>query len=254
MDFFIDKLAQRIVTRQNRYDSRIENLTQEAKKKEAEYRNIEAEYRNIEAECKNKEAELSTKEIEFKSREADYKNKEAEYRNKESEYRHKEAEYTKQISDLKEEIVELKEEMANYEKLLQEMKLVNLKNMESANRLNDMAEDMAKAYEQFKSASENSMISDEEYEAEIGAEKDLLKEFFDKQDDTIHKENIKVYRNVQAAMNDSLGEQTKSILEAQTNAMSKSRTGFIKVMTILIFIAVLADIALKVLPMFGIQF
>ena len=254
MDFFIDKLAQRIVTRQNKYDSRIENLTQEAKRKEAEYRNIEAEYKNMEADYRNKAVELSNIENEIKSKEADYRNREAEYKNRETEYRTKEAEYNKQISGLKEEIVELKEEMANYEKLLQEMKLVNLKNMESANRLNDMAEDMARAYEQFKSASDNAMLTDEELEEEYGAEKDMLKEFFDKQDDTIHKENIKVYRNVQAAMNDSLGEQTKSILEAQNNAMSKSRTGFIKVMTILIFIAVLADIALKVLPMFGIQF
>ncbi len=154
------------------------------------------------------------------------------------------------------EIAELKEKVENYEKLLQEMKLINLKNIESANKLGDMAEDMSKAYAEFKSIStEEIAAADETIEEEVmDGTRDLLQEFFEKQDDTIHKENIKVYRNVQAAVNDSLTEQTKSILDAQAAVTKKSGTGFIKVMSVLIFIAVLADIALKVLPMFGIQF
>ncbi len=154
------------------------------------------------------------------------------------------------------EIIALKEKVENYEKLLQEMKLVNLKNIETANRLNEMAEDMASAYDEIKNMGEAEMSAPEEpAPAEVSdAEREMFKEFFDKQDDTIHKENIKVYRNVQAAMNEGLSEQTKSILEAQTQSLKKSHTGFLKVMSVLIFIAVLADIALKVLPMFGIQF
>ena len=153
------------------------------------------------------------------------------------------------------EIAELKEKVENYEKLLQEMKLINLKNIESANKLGDMAEDMSKAYAEFKSiSSEEITAADEAIEEEVmDGTRDMLQEFFEKQDDTIHKENIKVYRNVQAAVNDSLSEQTKSILDAQVAASKKSGTGFVKVMSVLIFIAVLADIALKVLPMFGIQ-
>ncbi|MBR5360829.1 MAG: hypothetical protein IK123_08065 [Lachnospiraceae bacterium] len=155
------------------------------------------------------------------------------------------------------EIMELREKVENYEKLLQEMKLVNLKNIESADRLNVMADDLATAYQEMKNM--NALNAQKEADAAKAAEaaeseRDVLKEFFDKQDDTIHKENIKVYRNVQAAMTEGLTEQTKSILDAQQAASKKSGTGFIKVMSVLIFLAVLADIALKVLPMFWIQF
>lgn len=148
------------------------------------------------------------------------------------------------------EIKQLKEKIENYEKLLSEMKLVNLKNMESAEKLRDMVEDLEKA------ASVDADVKSGPTEEEIAAaeaDRDMIRDLFDKQSDTIHKENIKVYRNVQAAMGESLTEQTKSILDAQQAVSKKSQTGFLKVMSVLIFIAVLADIALKVLPMFGLM-
>ena len=138
------------------------------------------------------------------------------------------------------EIEELKAQIETYEKLLQDMKLVNLKNMESAEKLNGLVEDVIRNCEK----------DNEDSQADL-ADKELIKELFDKQSDTIHKENIKVYRNVQATMTDSLGEQTKSILEAQQQASKKGGLGFLKVMSVLILLAVLADIALKVLTMYG---
>lgn len=150
------------------------------------------------------------------------------------------------------EIRELKEKVENYEKLLQEMKLVNLKNMESAEKLRDMVEAATEAAQTANSAPAG--LSEEEKnaaQAAAEADREMIRELFDKQSDTIHKENIKVYRNVQAAVGEGLSEQTKSILEAQQGGFKKSGTGFLKVMSVLIFIAVLADIALKVLPMFG---
>ncbi len=150
------------------------------------------------------------------------------------------------------EIRELREKVENYEKLLQEMKLVNLKNMESAEKLRDMVEAASETI-QTGLAAPAALSEEEKNAAEAAAEADreMIKELFDKQSDTIHKENIKVYRNVQAAVGEGLSEQTKSILEAQQGGFKKSGTGFLKVMSVLIFIAVLADIALKVLPMFG---
>ena len=148
------------------------------------------------------------------------------------------------------EIKQLKEKIENYEKLLSEMKLVNLKNMESAEKLRDMVEDLTGAV----SADTGAQAGPTEEEiAAAEADREMIKDLFDKQSDTIHKENIKVYRNVQAAMGESLTEQTKSIIDAQQAVSKKSQTGFLKVMSVLIFIAVLADIALKVLPMFGLM-
>ncbi len=138
------------------------------------------------------------------------------------------------------EIEQLKAQIETYEKLLQDMKLVNLKNMESAEKLNKLAEETANALKKEAEQGEPSY-----------ADKELVQQLFDKQSDTIHKENVKVYRNVQAAVGDVLKDQTKSILDAQSQAAKKSGTGFLKVMSVLIFIAVLADIALKVLTMFG---
>ncbi len=138
------------------------------------------------------------------------------------------------------EIEELKEQIESYEKLLSEMKLVNLKNIESAERLKSLTEEVAMGVKK----------EDDNKSVDI-ADKETIQKLFDKQSDTIHKENIKVYRNVQAAMGDSMAEQTKSILEAQ-QGMGKSGLGFVKVMSVLIFLAVLADIALKFLMMYGI--
>lgn len=76
--------------------------------------------------------------------------------------------------------------------------------------------------------------------------KEYLEELFTKADDSLHKENVKVYRNVQAAINDGLKEQTETLLEEQRKT-SKKQGVFLKVMSILIFVAVLADIALQVL-------
>lgn len=135
------------------------------------------------------------------------------------------------------EITQLKEKIEGYESLLQEMKLLNLKNIESAQKLEALVEESA------------SKAADD---SEQSAGKEYVDEIFDKTSEVIHKENVKVYRNVQATVQASLEDQTKSILEAQELAAKKSGTGFLKVMSVLIFIAVLADIALKVLPMLGI--
>ena len=157
-----------------------------------------------------------------------------------------------QAADAK-EIKKLREKVENYEKLLQEMKLVNLKNMESAEKLRDMVEDIAAAMDKTESEEHvPDMTALTEVKEAADADREMIKGLFDKQSDTIHKENIKVYRNVQAAVTDSLTDQTKSILDAQQAGFKKSGTGFLKVMSVLIFIAILADIALKVLPMFGI--
>ncbi len=149
------------------------------------------------------------------------------------------------------ETAKLREKVENYEKLLQEMKMLNLKNIESAGKLSELVDDAAKALSETKGSmeAEGSGVS----AADAEADREMIRELFGKQEDTIHRENIKVYRNVQAAVSDSLAEKTKEIIEAQNEAAKGSRTGFLKVMSVLIFLAVLADIALKVLPMFGIK-
>lgn len=149
------------------------------------------------------------------------------------------------------ETAKLKEKVENYEKLLQEMKMLNLKNIESAGKLSELVDDAARALNETRENMEAESTGVSAADAE--ADREMIRELFGKQEDTIHRENIKVYRNVQAAVSDSLTEKTKEIIDAQNAAARGSRTGFLKVMSVLIFLAVLADIALKLLPMFGIK-
>ncbi len=145
------------------------------------------------------------------------------------------------------ETKKLREKMESYEILLQEMRQINLKNMESAERVNVMLQEGSQA------------------------DKEYLQEMFAKADESLHTENVKVYRNVQAAIQNGLEEQTKTLLEEQQKQIekqqehieaqhkliqdqgiaAKKRGIFINVITILIFLGVAADITLQVLEVLG---
>ena len=88
-----------------------------------------------------------------------------------------------------EETQKLRVKSESYEALLQEMRQINLKNMESAERVNEMLQEGSQ--------------TDKEY----------LDEMFTKVEEALHTENVKVYRNVQAAIQNSIEEQTKMLLE-----------------------------------------
>lgn len=153
---------------------------------------------------------------------------------------------TKEIEDLKAKIEE-------YENLLQEIKLVNLKNMESAEKLNSLAgecRETASTATDAASAAKKAVADLAEISKNEDAKEDT--DLFEKTSDVIHRENVKVYRNIQASIQSSLEDQTKTIVDSQTEVSKKNSTTFLKVMSVLIFIAVLSDIALKVLTILGI--
>lgn len=132
------------------------------------------------------------------------------------------------------ETKKLREKMESYESLLQEMRQINLKNMESAERVNQL-------------------LQESEH-----ADKEFLQEMFAKTDEAIHTENVKVYRNVQAAVSNALEDQTKLLIEKQheliceQRKLSKMRVAFLNTMVVLIFLGVAADITLHVLGILGI--
>ena len=148
------------------------------------------------------------------------------------------------------ETKKLREKMESYETLLQEMRQINLKNMESAERVNQMLQEGSQA------------------------DKEYMSEMFAKVDETLHTENVKVYRNVQAAIQNSLEEQTKALLEKQQEQISqqqahieaqhkliqeqgaaaKKNSIFLKVAAILTFLAVAADIALQIMDIMNFKF
>jgi hypothetical protein len=81
-------------------------------------------------------------------------------------------------------------------------------------------------------------------EQELAQIKELLEEKFKQSDDFLHRENVKVYRNVQAAVSDELNKQTE-VLQSE-NRHSKNGAGKATlVFTILTMIGVIVDIIVQ---------
>lgn len=154
----------------------------------------------------------------------------------------------------------LREKMESYESLLQEMRQINLKNMESAERVNRILQE--------------GTFTDKEYLQELFAQKEevlgeqcakteeALTSGFAHMEESLHTENVKVYRNVQAAIQNGLEEQTAKLLEEQQRQIeaqhkliqeqgkkNRKKGIFLNVMSILIFLGVAASVALQIMEM-----
>ena len=83
-----------------------------------------------------------------------------------------------------------------------------------------------------------------------------LEELFAKSDDFNHKEDVKVYRNVQAALVEENTKQTESIREMFTAYEKKNsrKTTAALFFSILAGIGAVAAVTLQVLSMFGMRF
>ena len=157
----------------------------------------------------------------------------------------------------------LREKMESYESLLQEMRQINLKNMESAERVNNILQEGTftdKEYLQELFAQKEELLA-----AQFAGTKQALEDGFAHMDESLHTENVKVYRNVQAAIQNSLEEQTTKLLEEQQKQIeeqhkliqaqgknAKRRGVFLIIMSILTFLGVAAAVALEVMQMLNI--
>lgn len=80
-------------------------------------------------------------------------------------------------------------------------------------------------------------------DAFAGEMKKQLEEAFRQSEDSFHKESVKVYRNVQAAMTEELGKQTEALTAAQKESGKKQRA--VLSLTVIILLLLLADIAIQ---------
>lgn len=135
-----------------------------------------------------------------------------------------------------EEMKKLQMQVAEYERILQEIRRLNYKNTELSEQLSSMICDNTDKIQAMKEDEQKFMaalrdITDEQtrnreadmerrelerIEKEKGAASEmelltaLLQEKFQQADDFVHKENVKVYRNVQAAMTEELRKYTEN--------------------------------------------
>ena len=185
------------------------------------------------------------------------------------------------------EMKKLREQVAEYERCLQEMRKIQLTNTQSAQNLHDMmvenaagirkltqeslgklanvqleadaqnadakkavdaaATAMAKMEEQVLKMQETAASLSED----LNKNQAEMKECFEKADDFLHKENVKVYRNVQAVVVDEVGNKAQEIIKASEEAASKASKPVL-VFAVLGFIVAAAGLVFQIFEYMGI--
>ncbi len=173
------------------------------------------------------------------------------------------------------EMKKLQLQVAEYEKILQEMRKLNYKNSElsekidglvgeNANKIQGLQEEETKLLSVLRNLTdEQTRMREEELarkEAESADEsrkaqeqKDQLvdlEERFKQSNDFVHKENVKVYRNVQAVIIEEFKNQTETLAKENQQLQAKLKT--VQIVSILAAVFSAAGIVLQVLSGLGI--
>ncbi len=148
------------------------------------------------------------------------------------------------------ELKRLREQVAEYEQCLQEMKKLQMTNTRTAAQLREMMEEQREGVKKLteESIRKLELVKEEETKKDKAygdtleaAQKNMeelmlsmkqqwenleknhkeIEKWFQKADDYLHKENVKVYRNVQAVIVEETGKKSEEIIKAQEAAGKK---------------------------------
>lgn len=134
---------------------------------------------------------------------------------------------------------QMENQMKAYDELMQEIRQVNLKTAQNVSELQDVLQDCVSRLEAMQTQDDGEKALTGQELAQI---RELLEEKFRQSDDFLHRENVKVYRNVQAAVAEELTKQTEELKKSQVeNRGSRA----VLPISILILIGVIADILIK---------
>lgn len=149
-----------------------------------------------------------------------------------------------EIESLEKQLTLFKEQMDKYDDCLQEMRKLNLKNIESAQDVQQLAD---KAGEHIGKTAEESvdgirrMINEslakieeikghadntEEITGVVREVQAKTEEIIKNLEDYLHTDNVKVYRNVQAAMTEELDARTQTITQELEKVQKKTKVLF----------------------------
>ena len=161
-----------------------------------------------------------------------------------------------ELENLENQVTVFKEQIEKYDDCLQEMRKLNLKNIESAQGVQSLAEKAGEKLDQtvgeveaasvsrIKETSDisiagiNQTLSEslasiaeikessdnlEQITEKMSGLQEKQQELFRNLEDFLHTDNVKVYRNVQAAMIEELEKQTAELKEGQEKATSSSK-------------------------------
>ena len=179
------------------------------------------------------------------------------------------------------EMKRLQMQVAEYEKILQEMRKLNYKNAELSDKMEAMIGDNAGKIEGMKEDEhrlvtalrdltdeqtrnreaelgkkesetlERELAETEKYKNQIRDIAELLEKKFANSDDFVHKENVKVYRNVQAVVVDETKRQAE---EAQTQYQKlDKKVNRVMIFSILSMAASIISILLMIINILNIK-
>lgn len=131
---------------------------------------------------------------------------------------------------------QMQKQMKAYDELMQEIRRVNIKTAENVDSVRDV---LAQCMEKLE-ALETESGQAEDVEEQLAGIKSLLEERLAQSEEFMHRENVKVYRNVQAAFTEEFEKQK------QASKGSRLPMGLV----IAILVGVVADIAVNLFSLF----
>lgn len=135
-------------------------------------------------------------------------------------------------------MAQMQDQLKAYDEVMQDIRRVNLKTSENVENMRKLLAACMEKLEGLESEDGNA----KSMEQELAGIKTILEERFAQSEDFVHKESVKVYRNVQAAFADELVKQTEQ-------AKAAKGQGTPLWLSIVILIGVLADIAVTLVPL-----
>lgn len=188
------------------------------------------------------------------------------------------------LENLEKQLTLFKDQMEKYDDCLQEMRKLNLKNIESAQGVQELADKAneklgqtvgeveAASVSKIKETSElsiagiNQTLSEslakiaeikensdnlEQITENMSGLQNRLEELFKSMEDFLHTDNVKVYRNVQAAMIEELEKQTSELKDEQEKFAKGNKVLLpFMVVTMIISIANLVIMIARILGLF----
>lgn len=145
------------------------------------------------------------------------------------------------------EMRRMEAQLQEYEKIMQEVRKVNLKNAEVSDAVQKLAEESIQKIEALQ-APQKEELNIDEFKADMSQMleefKKSVEESIQKSDEYVHSECVKVYRNVQAVVADGFKEQSEKREATETKLLKK--IGSTKALTITTMVLIIIAMAWEI--------
>lgn len=135
-------------------------------------------------------------------------------------------------------MAEMQNQLKSYDEVMQEIRRVNLKTSENVENVRKVLAECMEKLEGLETEDRDAG----NVEQELAGIKALLQERLAQSEDFMHKESVKVYRNVQAAFTEELAKQTEQAKVSRRHATPLW-------LSILILAGVIVDITVTLIPL-----